>query len=44
MINHYWTILRRWLTWMVDEKVEKGERKDSVETILPADHEGNVRT
>ena len=41
--DQYWTMLRRRLSKMVEEKVEKGERMDSVETILPAHHEGNVR-
>ena len=34
--DQYWTMLRRWLAKMVEEKMEKGERMDSVETILPA--------
>ena len=34
--DQYWTMLRRRLAKMVEEKVEKGERMDSVETILSA--------
>ena len=34
--DQYWTMLRRRLAKMVEEKVEKGERMDSVETILTA--------
>ena len=33
--DQYWTMLRRWLTRMVVEKEEKGERMDSVDSILP---------
>ena len=34
--DQYWTMLRRWLAKMVEEKGENGERMDTVDTILPA--------
>ena len=34
--DQYWTMLRRWLAKMVEEKGEQGERMDTVDTILPA--------
>ena len=33
--DQYWTMLRRWLTRMVVEKEEMGERMDLVDSILP---------
>ena len=34
--DQYWTMLRRWLAKMVEEKGENWEKMDPVEAILPA--------
>ena len=34
--DQYWTMLRRWLAKMVEEKGKNGEKMDPVEAILPA--------
>ena len=33
--DQYWTMLRRWITKIVEEREGGGEKMDTVETILP---------